>query len=217
MKRRAFIATASSLAAGAATLAPLSALSQAAAPKQGVDYVKLGQQAPVEAPAGKIEVVEFFWYSCPHCAAFEPVLSEWVKRLPPDVVFRRVPIAFQSSYMPQQQLFYALESMGLLETLHSRVFTAIHGERQNLVKAEAITDWVVKQGVDKAKFLSHFNSFSTSTKANRARQLMTAYQVEGVPAMGVAGRFYTDGSLAKSTDRALAVSDFLVAEVRAKR
>ncbi len=217
MKRRAFIATASSLAAGAATLSPLTAMSQAAAPKEGTDYVKLAQPAPVEAPAGKIEVVEFFWYSCPHCAAFEPVLAEWVKRLPADVAFRRVPIAFQSSYTPQQQLYYALEAMGLLDTLHTRVFAAIHGERQNLVKPDAIADWIVKQGVDKAKFLSHFNSFSTSTKANRARQLMTAYMVEGVPAMGVAGRFYTDGSLAKSTDRALTISDFLVAEVRAKR
>ncbi len=217
MKRRVFFVQAAGLAAGAASFSPLTVMAQAAAPQANTDYVKLGQSAPVEAPAGKIEVVEFFWYSCPHCSAFEPVLSQWVKKLPADVAFRRVPIAFQNSYVPQQQLYYALEEMGLIEKLHARVFAAIHGERQNLVKPEAIAEWVAKQGVDKAKFLSHFNSFSTVTKSGRARQLMTAYAVEGVPAMGVAGRFYTDGSLAKSMDRALAVTDYLIAEVRAKR
>lgn len=217
MKRRVFFAQTAGWAAGVASLAPLAATAQAATPQANIDYVKLGQQAPVEAPAGKVEVIEFFWYSCPHCSAFEPVLSQWVKKLPADVVFKRVPIAFQNSYVAQQQLFYALEDMGLLDTLHSRVFAAIHGERQNLVKPEAIAEWVGRQGVDKAKFLSHFNSFSTVTKASRARQLMTAYAVEGVPAMGVAGRFYTDGSLAKSMDRALAVADYLIAEARAKR
>lgn len=217
MKRRVFFAQAAGLAAGVAGLAPWMAMAQPAAPQVNTDYVKLGQTAPVEAPAGKIEVIEFFWYSCPHCNAFEPVLSQWAKKLPADVAFRRVPIAFQNSYVPQQQLFYALEAMGLIDKMHARVFAAIHGERQNLVKPEAITEWVVKQGIDKDKFLSQFNSFSTVTKSSRARQLMTAYAVEGVPAMGVAGRFYTDGSLAKSMDRALAVTDYLIAEVRAKR
>jgi len=217
MKRRAFFAGAASLAAGTAALSPATLLAQAALPKAGTDFIKLSQAAPVEAAAGKIETIEFFWYSCPHCSAFEPALSQWALRQPKDVAFKRVPIAFQDSYIPQQHLFFALEAMGLLDTLHTKVFTAIHTERQNLVKPEAIAQWVAKQGVDQAKFLSHFNSFSTSTKASRARQLMTAYTIEGVPAMGVAGRFYTDGSLAKSMERALLVTDFLVSEVRAGR
>ena len=217
MKRRAFFAGAASLAAGTAALSPTVLLAQAKAPQAGTDFVKLSQTAPVETPAGKIEAVEFFWYSCPHCNAFEPVLSQWTKHLPKDVAFKRVPIAFQDSYIPQQHLYYALEAMGLLETYHSKVFAAIHVERQNLVKPEAITQWVAKQGIDQVKFLSHFNSFATSTKASRARQLMTAYAVEGVPAMGVAGRFYTDGSMAKSMERALLVTDFLLGEVRAGR
>jgi len=211
MKRREFFAGAASLAVATA------AQSQAKAPQAGSDFIKLNQAAPVEAPAGKIEVLEFFWYSCPHCSAFEPALSEWAKRLPKDVVFKRVPIAFRDDYVPQQQLFFTLEVMGLLDTLHARVFAAIHGERQNLNTADSITDWVVKQGVDRARFVSNFSSFSTSTKVNRARQLMTAYEIDGVPAMGVAGRFYTDGSLAKSTDGMLSVADFLIAQVRAKR
>lgn len=217
MKRRDFLADAAVLAAGAAMLTPGLALAQAKAPVAGVDYVKLNQPAPVDTPAGKIEIIEFFWYNCPHCNAFEPVLSEWVKKLPKDVAFKRVPIAFQSSYIPQQQLFYALDAMGLLDKLHARVFAAIHGEKQNLSKPEGITDWVVKQGVDKAAFTSQFTSFSTVAKARRATQLMTAYQIEGVPALGIAGRFNTDGSMAKSMERALQVAEFLAAEVRSGR
>jgi thiol:disulfide interchange protein DsbA len=217
MKRRAFFASAASLAAGTSALLPSVLLAQGATPQAGTDYVKLGRIAPVEAAVGKIEVVEFFWYSCGHCNAFEPTLSRWSQRLPKDVVFKRVPIAFQDSYVPQQQLYYALDAMGLVETFHAKVFAAIHTERQNLVKPEAILQWVAKQGIDQTKFLAHFNSFSTSTKASRARQLMSAYEVEGVPAMGVAGRFYTDGSMAKSMERALAVTDFLLAEVRLGR
>ena len=214
--RRDFFGGATCLTLGIAALLPVRVLAQVKAPQAGQDFVKLGKLAPIEAPTGKIEVVEFFWYNCPHCSAFEPVLSEWTKRLPKDVLFRRVPIAFRDDYVPQQNLYYALEAMGLLETLHTRVFAAIHGERQNLVNAESITEWVVKQGVDRAKFVTHFSSFSTSTKASRARQLMNAYQIEGVPALGVAGRFYTDGAMGKGMEGALRVTDYLIGQVRAK-
>ncbi len=217
MQRRDFFAGAGSAAATAALWSPSWVQAQAKTPQAGVDFIKLDKPAPVEALAGKIEVVEFFWYSCGHCNAFEPVLSSWAKALPKDVAFKRLPIAFRDDFVPQQKLFFALEAMGLVDKLHPRVFAAIHGDKQNLSSAEAITAWVVKQGVDKAKFLEQFNSFSTSTKAKRARQLQDAYQIEGVPAMGVAGRYYTDGSFAKSMDRALLVSDFLVALARSGR
>ena len=217
MQRRDFFAGAGTVAATAALWAPSWAMAQAKAPQAGIDFIKLAKPAPVEAPAGKIEVVEFFWYNCPHCSSFEPVLSNWTKSLPKDVAFKRVPIAFRDDFVPQQKLFFALEALDLVDKLHARVFAAIHGEKQNLSSADAITAWVVKQGVDKTKFLEQFNSFAASTKATRARQLQNAYQLEGVPAMGVAGLYYTDGSLAKSMDRALQVSDFLVAQVRSGR
>jgi len=217
MNRRELMGNLAGLATGVGTLAPTALLAQASKPEAGVDYVRLGQLAPVEAAPGKIEVLEFFWYSCPHCFSFEPVLTEWVARLPKDVAFKRVPIAFQSSYVPQQQMYFALEAMGLLAQLHNRFFAAIHVERQNLAKAEAIADWVVKQGVDRARFMEQFGSFSVSSKAARARQIMDAYQIEGVPALGVAGRFFTDGAMAKSMDGALRVVDYLIAEVRARR
>jgi len=198
-------------------LSPQHALAQGRVPQAGTDYIKLGKLAPVDAPAGKIEVLEFFWYSCPHCNAFEPLVAAWSAKMPADVVFRRVPVAFQDTYLSQQRLFFALEAMGLMTQLHERVFAAIHAERQNLVSEQAITEWMARQGVDKALFASHFNSFSTATKARRANQLMTAYQVEGVPALGVAGRFYTDGAMTRTMERALQVADYLVAEVRAGR
>lgn len=216
MKRRDF-SLACGAAAGAAAFVPSAALAQGNPPEAGIDYLVVEKSAAVEAPAGKIEVVEFFWYSCPHCNAFEPTLEAWIKRAPKDLVVRRVPVAFRDDFVPQQRLFYALEAMGLLDKLHSKVFAAIHVEKQSLAKGEQIADWVAKQGVDKAKFLEQYSSFSVATKATRGTQLQNAYKVEGVPALGVAGRFYTDGSHARSMDRALQVVEFLAASIRSGR
>lgn len=216
MKRRDFSVVFGAAVVGS-SFVQSTALAQGKAPEAGTDYLVVEKPAAVEAPAGKIEVVEFFWYSCPHCNVFEPTFEAWTKRVPKDIVVRRIPVAFRDDFVPQQRLFYALEAMGLLDKLHAKVFAAIHAEKQNLSKADAIADWVAKQGVDKAKFLEQFNSFSTSTKATRGTQLQNAYRVEGVPALGVAGRFYTDGTLAKSMDRALQVAEFLTTQVRSGR
>jgi thiol:disulfide interchange protein DsbA len=213
MKRRDFSLACGAAVAGAA-LIQCPALAQGKPPESGVDYVVLEKPATVEVPTGKIEVIEFFWYSCPHCNVFEPTFDAWSKRVPKDVVVRRVPIAFQSDFVPQQRLFYALDAMGLVDKLHRKVFAAIHVEKQRLDRTDAIADWVVKQGVDKVKFLEQYNSFTTATKATRATSLQNAYKIEGVPALGVAGRFYTDGTLAKSMERALQVVEFLAASVR---
>ena len=197
--------------------APAMALAQFKKPIAGTDYQVLDARAPVEAPAGKIEVVEFFWYNCPHCNAFEPTLSDWVKKLPKDVAFRRTPVAFNDTFVPQQKLFYTLEAMGLLDKLHAKVFAAIHVEKLNLSKGEAIVEWVGKNGVDQAKFLKEYNSFGVVTKSQKGSQLQSAYKVEGVPAMGVAGQFYTDGTMARSMERALLVVQSLVDDLRGRR
>lgn len=217
MKRREFSQAALGVGVLTAAGAPSFAQAQAKKPVAGTDYQVLDPRASVEAPAGKVEVVEFFWYSCPHCNAFEPTLNAWSQKLPKDIAFRRVPVAFRDDFVPQQRLFYALEALGLVEKLHAKVFAAIHAEKINLAKGEAITEWIGKQGVDKAKFVEHYNSFSVVTKAGRAAKLQNEYKVEGVPALGVAGRFYTDGSMAGTMERALQVVETLVAEVRAKR
>jgi protein dithiol oxidoreductase (disulfide-forming) len=198
-------------------LSPAVALAQLKKPVAGTDYHALQARAPVEAPAGKVEVVEFFWYNCQHCNAFEPALLEWVKKLPKNVAFRRVPVAFNDSFVPQQRLFYTLESMGLLDKLHAKVFAAIHVEKLNLSKGEAIVEWVGKNGVDPAKFLVQYNSFGTVTKAQKGSQLQKAYNVEGVPALGIAGQFYTDGSMAGTMERALLVAQALIEDASARR
>jgi thiol:disulfide interchange protein DsbA len=130
------------------------------------------------------------------------------------VTLRRVPVAFRDSFVPEQRLFYALEAMGRLGDLHRKVFYTVHVERQPLNTQELVTAWIEKQGVDRAKFLEQYNSFSVGTKARQAAQLQDAYGVAGVPALGVAGRFYTDGERAGNMDRALQVVDFLVTEAR---
>ncbi len=188
-------------------------------PEEGLDYIKLDKAAQVDAPKGKIEVVEFFWYSCPHCNAFEPKLEAWLANLPKDVVFRRVPVAFRAEFVPQQHLFFTLEAMGKLPDLHKKIFYAIHVEKLDLSKREAILAWVAKQnvkGLDLAKFTQTFDSFAIASKATRATQLQTAYKVSGVPALGIAGRFYTDGALAQSMERALQVTNYLLGTLRKK-
>lgn len=216
MKRREFSLAASSSAALAAFGLP-QAQAQGKKPEDGADYISLDKPVSVEAPKGKVEVIEFFWYSCPHCNAFEPKLEAWIKKAPADVFVKRVPVAFRDTFVPQQRLFYVLEAMGKLDEVHRKVFAAIHGERLALDKEDLILDWVGKQGLDKAKFQELYNSFSVSTKARRATQLMDSFKVQGVPALGIGGRYYTDGTLAGNMDKALLVTDYLIAEARKAR
>jgi protein dithiol oxidoreductase (disulfide-forming) len=218
MQRRAF-SHSLALIGGAAALGVAQA--QTPAPrgfKEGSDYIELDKRAPVEAPAGRIEVVEFFWYSCPHCNSFEPRLEAWIKNgAPKDAAVRRVPVAFRDDFVPQQKLFYALEALNRLGDLHAKVFQAIHVEKQQLARDEAIVAWAEKQGVARATFTEAYNSFGVATKARRAAQLQEAYKVSGVPALGVAGRYYTDGAMAGTMDRALQVAEFLIGEARKQR
>ena len=213
MNRREFSAAAA-LVLGASALGwPQLALAQRKM-EDGKDFRTLDNKAPVESPAGKIEVVEFFWYSCPHCNAFEPMLSAWLKKLPPDVSFRRVPVAFRDDFVPQQRLFYTLEAMGKIDDLHTKVFQEIHQNRQPTDREDRILAFVEKNGVDRAKFQELYNSFAVSTKARKAKTLQDQYQVDGVPALGINGQFYTDGTLAGGMPRALLVADYLIGEAR---
>ena len=193
---------------------PSIAVAQARKPEDGVDFVSLEKPAKTEAPAGKIEVVEFFWYKCIHCNRFEPELERWIAKLPKDVVFRRVPVAFNDDFVPQQRLFYTLEAMGLVEKLHRKVFAAIHEQKVKLDTGEQIVAWISEQGVDAAKFKSQYESFSTQTKVTRATQLQQAYKVGGVPSLGVAGKSYTDGALSQTMARGLQTVEWLVEQER---
>jgi protein dithiol oxidoreductase (disulfide-forming) len=213
MNRREFSAAAAGVLGASALGLPHLAFAQRR-PEDGKDFRALDKKAPVEAPAGKIEVVEFFWYSCPHCNAFEPRLNAWLKTAPADIAFRRVPVAFRDDFVPQQRLYYALEAMGKVNELHSKVFHEIHVNRQPTSREDTILAFVEKNGIDRAKFQEQYNSFSVQTKARRAKQLQDQYQVDGVPALGIGGLYYTDATMAGSMERALQVTDFLIAEAR---
>ena len=207
--RRDFSLTAAALALGAGQAAN----AQGAAPVEGRDYVRLN--APVAVPAGgKIDVIEFFSYGCPHCYSFEPLLEQWIRKLPPDVAFRRIPAAFNPVFEGYARLFYALEAAGQAEVLHKRVFAAIHVQRQRLDKEADIAAFVSSNGGDGAKVVEALKSFGVATKMRQAKQAMDAYKIDGVPAIGIHGRWFTSGSLANGNDKALVVADYLIQRAR---
>jgi protein dithiol oxidoreductase (disulfide-forming) len=207
------------------TLGVIAAHAQSASPKEGQDFISLKTPVPKEAAkAKKVEVIEFFMYSCPHCNAFEPQLQTWVKSQKTDVEVVKVPLAFNEKLVPHQKLFYAIEALKLsakgkqledLKALHGKIFTAIHTERQALATPQEITQWVSKQGVDASAFNAAYNSFGVANSVQRANQLANLFKVDGVPALGINGRFYTDGAMAGGMIKALQTVDFLVAQVRA--
>ena len=207
MKRREFAGAA--IGACTALLAP-AAFAQGGAPVEGRDFQRLG--TPLPPPSnGKIEILEFFWYGCPHCNAFEPALEAWVKKLPEFVAFRRVPVQFREEpFGTHQRIYFALETMGQLEAMHRKVFAAIHNDRLKLDKPAEIQAFMSKNGLDGARFIEVMNSFGVQTKARQAKQLAEAYKIDGVPALGIQGRFYTSGSLAGGQDKMLVVADFLI-------
>ena len=172
----------------------VAAIASPASPVSGTEFRTLDKPQPTEA-GKKVEVIEFFWYSCPHCNAFEPSLSDWVKKQGDNIVFKRVPIAFNESFGPEQRLYYALEALGKSEELQKKIFHAIHGERKALNKEGPITDYVVGQGIDKAKFTDLYNSFGVQTKVRRAVQLQEAFKVDGVPMIAIDGRYVTSPSI----------------------
>jgi thiol:disulfide interchange protein DsbA len=214
MKRREFtLATVGTTGA----LAVPSTWAQGVKFEEGVDYLSLDKRVPTDVGAGKVEVIEFFWYSCPHCNAFEPRFESWIKTAPKDLVVKRAPVRFRDDFEAQQRMYYVLDALNKVEALHAQVFKAIHVERLNLSTAENLANWASSHGIDRAKFLELFNSFGVATQAKRATQLQEAFKVQGVPALGIGGRFYTDGSLAGSMERALQVTEFLAAEIRKGR
>jgi len=205
------------LAAGAVPVASLglaaSWSSRAhAQPQEGKEFRTVSPAAPTDAAAGRIEVVEFFWYGCPHCHSLEPALKEWQRRLPADVAFRKVHVPWQ--VQAHQQLYFTLESLNLAETHNDKVFAAIHTDRNKLDKPEAMADLLVRHGVDRKLFLDAYASFGVRTRAQRATQLAAAYRIDGVPTFGVAGRFVTSPSMTGSNGAALQMVDALIARVR---
>ncbi|HEY8085164.1 MAG TPA: thiol:disulfide interchange protein DsbA/DsbL [Methylophilaceae bacterium] len=188
-------------------------------PKEGTEYLATPQVMPTDNPA-KIEVTELFWYGCPHCYHLEPTLEAWVKKLPKDVEFKRVPGIARPEWVPMAKAYYTLEAFGLVDKLHSAMFDAIHKQRVLSQTADepALIDWITKQsGLDRKKVEDTFRSFSVTTKVSRAYQVFQTSGATGVPSLIVEGRYLTSSTLAGSTDDALRVTDYLIAKSRAER
>jgi thiol:disulfide interchange protein DsbA len=172
---------------------------------------------------GKIEVLEFFHYGCPHCRNFDPLVAQWLKNLPSDVVFTRVPVIWGDNKLRAlASLYYALKVVKQLDKLHGEIFIAVQNERLNFADEDVLRDWVGKRGVDVKSFMDAYTSFGVQAQTRRAEQLAKTYKVDGVPTMAVAGRFVTSTSLAgerKATEReqhasVLKVVDSLIERAR---
>lgn len=176
-------------------------------------YTPLSPAQPTET--GKnIEVLEFFSYACPHCNDLEPTLNPWVKKLPKDVTFRRLPAVFSDTYMAYAKLFYTAEAMGMLEKLHPAIFNAVHVQRIDLSKEKNLQEWVAKQGIDSTKFFAMYNSFSVNSKTQRAKQLTRTFAITGVPSIAVDGKYLTSPAQTGGNDMLLPVLDDLIKKAR---
>ena len=191
-------------------------------PVEGRHYLIVNPPVPVSA--GKIDVIEFFWYGCPHCYAFEPVVEPWSKRLPADVAFRRVHVMFRENTRTHQRTFFALEALDREAEFRPKIFNAIHQEHLSLDTPDSMAAFLAKQGLDKAKFLGVYNSFSVQSKCMQAVKLSEAYHIDGVPSIGVGGRFLTSPSIAgqgapenMALQQGVVVADYLIGRVRSKK
>lgn len=167
----------------ALVVAPAMVASQ---PRGAYTELKPPQQTPA---GGKIDVIEFFWYGCIHCYNLEPALEGWLKKLPPDAQFRRVPAVFNARWEHDARIFYAFEALGLTDKLHRPFFDAIHRDRLRTDDPKALAQWLQNQGVDAQKFTDVMKSFSVHSKTQRAKLMTAGYRIDGTPAMAVDGRY----------------------------
>jgi thiol:disulfide interchange protein DsbA len=172
---------------------------------------------PIDPPiaptttSNKVEVLEFFWYGCPHCYDLEPPMQAWLSKQD-DIEFRMVPAPLNPKWADHSHFYYAAESLGVLDKLHMPLFEAMHDQRRKLFDKQSLIDFAVEQGVDKQKFTDAWNSFSVFVKVQQARKLGKQFQLSGVPAIGINGKYKTSASLAGSTERMFQIMDELIAE-----
>lgn len=192
------------------------------APVAGKDYTVLKTPQALDVPAGKIEVIEFFWYGCPHCNAFDPFLEGWIKKQGQDVVFKRVPVAFRDDFIPHSKMYYALDALGLSQKLTPVVFHEIHVNKNYLLTPEDQAKFLATQGVDPKKYMEAYNSFSTQSALQRDKALLDSYKIDGVPTIAIQGKYETGPAMVqgpedKALPGTLQVMDFIVSQIRSKK
>ncbi len=196
------------------------------APVAGREYQIIKTPQPTDS-GNKIEVLEFFWYGCPHCSHLQPSLNTWAKRKPADVDFKHQPAAFQESWLQLARTYYTIETLGLVDKLHLELFSAIHDKRVldpgKLARdPQPLFDWVASKGVDKKKFMDAYNSFGVQSRTQRTIDFTQRYDIPGTPALIIDGRYLTAPSMtlkagAVDYDRFFQVVDQLIAQARKAR
>lgn len=200
-------------------LATFAALAVFGAPvlAQGGPWTPVNPPQPTDEK-GKVEVIEFFHYGCPHCRDFDPLVEKWLKSLPKDVVFKRVPVMWNNpGLIGLARFYYAAEASGDLPRLHSQVFAAVQDEKAPLNTEQGARDWVAKKGGNAKRFGEMYRSFTVETKLQRADQLARAYRIQGVPTMIVDGKYMTSASLTGSHENTIKVVDQLIAKARSEQ
>ncbi len=181
-----------------------------AAPTAGKDYLEIKPAQPTDS-GNKIEIVEVFSYACSHCNDFEPKISAWVKQLPADTQFRRMPVVFgRASWETLARSYYALEALGEIEKIHPKIFSAIHEENVILQQRDVLVDWMEKQGIDRKKFGGAYDSFSMGGKIQRSNQRAQSYGITGVPSLVIDGRYMISTTQAGNYENMLKIADELV-------
>lgn len=175
-------------------------------PAKNVPYLELTPPQPTESQ-GRIEVVEFFWYGCPHCYALEPVINPWIQKLPSEVSFRRVPAIFNEQWGIAARVFYALEAINEEARVHTALFDAIHKEGLRITDESVMTGWLGKRGIDLEKYKAAYRSFGVESKLKRAQQMTQSYRIDGVPALAVQGRYVVSASMINDRQELLNATD----------
>lgn len=183
---------------------------------EGKDYTVLSTPQPTE-DARSIEVIEFFWYGCPHCYDLHPHIDQWRKNAPKDVKFRYVPAIFRANWGVAAKTFYAMEALGISKDLHDKVYDAIHAKKIDLAKESTLFEWVEKQGIDRKEFVNAYNSFSVQNMVNRSSQMTKQYKLTGVPALVVEGKYLTSGKMSGLPRDTILVLDALIEKARKEK
>lgn len=180
---------------------------------EGIEYKKISPAQPT-ITKNKIEVVELFWYGCPHCFHFEPHLNEWLAKKPDNVVFYRVPAIFNAGWAVHARVFYTAKSLGLFDNgkteFHDALFDEIHKKKKRVQTKKEIQEFFARFGITAEEFNNTFDSFSVNAKVNRAAELSKRYQLQGVPTLIVNGKYRTDGPMAGGRKGMIDVLNFLI-------
>jgi thiol:disulfide interchange protein DsbA len=183
---------------------------------ESVGYETLSPAQPTQNPE-KIEIIEFFWYGCPHCYSFEPLLEKWKKNLPANVEFVRLPAAFNELWSKHAKAYYTAEVLGIVEKIHADFFEAIQSGKEKLDTEASLAAFFVVHGVTESQFKEAYNSFAVDSKMRQAPLMASRYGITGVPAIIVNGKYKTNGTLAGSHEKMIEVMDKLIKEESAKK